>query len=347
VGQQVIAPPRSSVLDPHRIARFEDGAVILMDQTRLPAEVVEVRLETWQEVADAIRGMVVRGAPAIGIAAAYGVALAAARSDAGSVEVLREDVARACSGLAATRPTAVNLPWAVARMRECGLRHHADQDAMREALRAQAVSLHAAEVDRCRRIGGHGAELLRAGAQVLTHCNAGALATGGYGTALGVLRTAHRRDPSLHVWVDETRPLLQGARLTAWELREEGISATLITDSAAGWLMAQGKVDAVITGADRVARNGDVANKIGTYALSTLARAHNLPFYVAAPTSTIDAAIATGEDIPIEHRRPDELGPAVPDGFGVYNPAFDVTPAANISAIITEHGVRRPPYAFG
>ena len=161
-----------------------------------------------------------------------------------------------------------------------------------------------------------------------------------------MIRSAHRRDPSLHVWVDETRPLLQGARLTAWELREEGISATLITDSAAGWLMAQGKVDAVITGADRIARNGDAANKIGTYGLSLLARAHKLPFYVAAPTSTIDRAIATGEDIPIEHRRPDELGPAVPAGFGVYNPAFDVTPAANISAIITEHGVRRPPYRF-
>ena len=342
----MIAPPRSSALDPHRIARFEDDAVVLLDQTRLPGEAVEVRLHTWQEVAAAIRSMVVRGAPAIGIAAAYGVALAAARSRAESVEALREDVARASSGLVATRPTAVNLPWAMEQMRECASAPHRDADAMRAALRAQAESLHADEVERCRRIGGHGAELLRAGAQVLTHCNAGALATAGYGTALGVIRSAHRRDPSLHVWVDETRPLLQGARLTAWELREEGISATLITDSAAGWLMAQGKVDAVITGADRIARNGDAANKIGTYGLSLLARAHKLPFYVAAPTSTIDRAIATGEDIPIEHRRPDELGPAVPAGFGVYNPAFDVTPAANISAIITEHGVRRPPYRF-
>jgi len=305
-----------------------------------------MRLQTWQEVAAAIRSMVVRGAPAIGIAAAYGVALAAARSGAESVDGLREDVARACSGLAATRPTAVNLPWAMERMRECAEAPHPDARAMRAALRAQAGSLHADEVERCRRIGGHGAELLRAGAHVLTHCNAGALATAGYGTALGVIRAAHRRDPSLHVWVDETRPLLQGARLTAWELREEGISATLLTDSAAGWLMAQGKVDAVITGADRIARNGDAANKIGTYGLSLLARAHGLPFYVAAPTSTIDRAIATGEDIPIEHRRPDELGPSVPEGFGVYNPAFDVTPAANISAIITEHGVRRPPYRF-
>ena len=335
------------MLSPRRIARIDDHAVVLLDQTRLPAEVVEVRLATWQEVAEAIRGMVVRGAPAIGIAAAYGVALAAARSRAGSVEVLREDVARACTGLAAARPTAVNLPWAVARMRAVAARPYADPDAMRDALRAESQALHVEEVDRCRRIGGHGSELLRRGAQVLTHCNAGALATGGYGTALGVIRAAHRRDPSLHVWVDETRPLLQGGRLTAWELREEGIPATLVTDSAAGWLMAQGKVDAIITGADRIARNGDTANKIGTYALSALARIHNLPFYVAAPTSTIDPSITTGEEIAIEHRRPDELGPAVPEGFGVYNPAFDVTPAANISAIITEHGVRRPPYLFG
>jgi methylthioribose-1-phosphate isomerase len=343
----VIAAPRPDVLAPHRIARIEDGAVVLLDQTRLPAEVVEVRLATWQEVAEAIRGMVVRGAPAIGVAAAYGVALAAARSRAGSVEVLREDVARACTGLAAARPTAVNLPWAVERMQAVAARPYADPDAMRDALRAESQALHVEEVDRCRRIGGHGSELLRRGAQVLTHCNAGALATGGYGTALGVIRAAHRRDPSLHVWVDETRPLLQGGRLTAWELREEGISATLVTDSAAGWLMAQGKVDAIVTGADRIARNGDTANKIGTYALSALARVHNLPFYVAAPTSTIDAAISSGEGIAIEHRRPDELGPAVPEGFGVYNPAFDITPAANISAIITEHGVRRPPYLFG
>lgn len=342
----MIAPPRSFALRPHGIARFEDGAVVLLDQTQLPTAVVEVRLVTWQEVAEAIRTMVVRGAPAIGIAAAYGVVLAASRSRAGSVEVLREDVERACSGLVATRPTAVNLAWAVGCMRERAAEPYADPQSMRDALLVQAESLHADEVDRCRRIGGHGAELLRAGAQVLTHCNAGALATAGIGTALGVIRAAHRRDPSLHVWVDETRPLLQGARLTAWELREEGIPATLVTDSAAGWLMAQGKVDAVITGADRIARNGDVANKIGTYGLSVLARVHNLPFYVAAPTSTIDTTIATGEDIPIEHRRGDELGPSVPEGFGVYNPAFDITPAANISAIITEHGVRRPPYRF-
>ena len=195
------------------------------------------------------------------------------------------------------------------------------------------------------RIGDHGAELLRAGAQVLTHCNAGALATGGYGTALGVVRSAHRRDPHLHVWVDETRPLFQGARLTAWELQQEGIAATLITDSTAAWLMAQGKVDVVVTGADRIARNGDTANKIGTYGLSVLARAHGIPFYIAAPTSTIDPSTPTGAEIPIEHRAPNEvLGSHSAADVGVYNAAFDVTPAENISAIVTEDGVLRPPF---
>jgi methylthioribose-1-phosphate isomerase len=219
-------------------------------------------------------------------------------------------------------------------------------DDLRDALRTAAERMHAEEVERCVRIGEHGAGLLRAGAQVLTHCNAGALATGGFGPALGIIRAAHRRDPSLHVWVGETRPLMQGARLTAWELGRDGIAATIVTDSAAGWLMAEGKVDAGVTGADRIARNGDAANKIGTYGLSVLARAHGLPFYVAAPTSTIDAEVASGAGIAIEHRRGDEIADA-PDGVGVHNPAFDVTPAANISAIVTEVGVHRPPYEFG
>jgi len=274
------------------------------------------------------------------------MALAAARSTAGSVEVLREDVARAGTGLTAARPTAVNLPWAVARMGEEAARAHRDPAALREALRERAETIHADEVERCVRIGEHGAGLLRAGAQVLTHCNAGALATGGFGTALGIIRTAHRRDPSLHVWVDETRPLLQGARLTAWELQQEDIPATLITDSTAAWLMAERKVDAVVTGADRIARNGDTANKIGTYGLAVLARAHGLPFYVAAPTSTIDPAIECGRDISIEHRRADEVAAGAAGGVGVYNPAFDVTPAEFVSAIVTEHGVHRPPYLF-
>jgi methylthioribose-1-phosphate isomerase len=292
--------------------------------------------------------MAVRGAPAIGIAAAYAVAMAALRSPAGSLEGMRDDVERACVGLAGARPTAVNLAWAVDCMRETAAAPHAGPDELREALVERANAIHSDEVERCRRIGEHGAELLRAGAQVLTHCNAGALATGGYGTALGVIRSAHRRDPRLHVWVDETRPLLQGARLTAWELEQDGIPGTLLTDSSAAWLMAQGKVDAVITGADRIARNGDVANKIGTYGLAVAARAHAVPFYVAAPTSTIDAGAASGAEIPIEHRAPAEVaGAAAPDGYGVYNPAFDVTPADLISAIVTEYGVHRPPYRFG
>jgi methylthioribose-1-phosphate isomerase len=339
-------PVATDLLSPHAILRIEDDAVVMLDQRRLPQEVVELRLTTWQDVAEAIREMAVRGAPAIGVAAAYGMALAAARSTAGSIEVLREDVARAGAGLAAARPTAVNLPWAVARMGEEAARPHHDAAALREALRAKAEALHADEVDRCVRIGEHGAGLLRAGAQVLTHCNAGALATGGFGTALGVIRAAHRRDPGLHVWIDETRPLLQGARLTAWELLQENIPATLITDSTAAWLMAERKVDAVVTGADRIARNGDTANKIGTYGLAVLARTHGLPFYVAAPTSTIDPAVERGRDIPIEHRHADEVGAGAADGVGVYNPAFDVTPAEYVSAIVTEHGVHRPPYLF-
>ena len=338
-------PVATDILSPHAIVRLEDDAVVMLDQRRLPAEVVELRLTTWQQVADAIRDMAVRGAPAIGVAAAYGVALAAAKSSAGSVEVLREDVARAAAGLATARPTAVNLPWAVGRMVEEAARHRGPA-ALREALRDRAEAIHAEEVDRCVRIGEYGAGLLRAGAQVLTHCNAGALATGGFGTALGIIRTAHRRDPGLHVWVDETRPLLQGARLTAWELQQEQISATLVTDSTAAWLMAERKVDAVVTGADRIARNGDTANKIGTYGLAVLARAHGLPFYVAAPTSTIDTLIETGRDIPIEHRRGEEVAAGAADGVGVYNPAFDVTPAEFVSAIVTELGVHRPPYLF-
>jgi methylthioribose-1-phosphate isomerase len=339
-------PVATDILSPHAIVRLEDDAVVMLDQRRLPAETVALRLSTWQQVAEAIREMAVRGAPAIGVAAAYGVALAAAKSGAGSVEVLREDVARAGAGLAAARPTAVNLPWAVERMVEEAARAHRDPAALREALRERAEAIHAEEVERCVRIGEHGAGLLRAGAQVLTHCNAGALATGGFGTALGIIRTAHRRDPSLHVWVDETRPLLQGARLTAWELQQEEISATLITDSTAAWLMAERKVDAVVTGADRIARNGDTANKIGTYGLAVLARAHGLAFYIAAPTSTIDTAIESGRDIPIEHRRGEEVAAGAAEGVGVYNPAFDVTPAEYVSAIVTERGVHRPPYLF-
>jgi methylthioribose-1-phosphate isomerase len=334
-------------LAPERIERFEAGALVLLDQTRLPGEAVEVSLRRWPDVVEAIRSMVVRGAPAIGVAGAYGVAVAAHAAQ-GSLDEVRAEVERACDGLAAARPTAVNLAWAVERMRARARTAGGSVAELRDALVAAARELHREEVERCEAIGRHGAPLLPRGAQVLTHCNAGALATGGYGTALGVVRAAFAGDPGLHVWVDETRPLLQGARLTAWELERDGVPATLITDSMAAWLMAQGRVDAVVTGADRIARNGDTANKIGTYGLSVLARAHEVPFYVAAPTSTIDAAIPTGADIPIEHRDGDEVRAGrAPAAVGAYNPAFDVTPAANITAIVTEHGVERPPYSLG
>jgi len=325
-------------IQPEQIARLENGELVLLDQRLLPAERVEQRYARWQDIAEAIRTMVVRGAPAIGVAAAYGVAVAA-RSG-------RAELDAACPGLVAARPTAVNLPWAVGRMREVA--DAAPDGELIATLDAAAVALHAEEVERCHLIGDHGAALIPDGGAVLTHCNAGALATGGYGTALGVIRSAHSRDPSISVWVDETRPLLQGARLTAWELVEDGIPATLVTDSMAGWLMAQGRVQAVVTGADRVARNGDAANKIGTYALSVLAGAHAVPFYIAAPSSTIDATLASGAEIPIEHRDPSEVrGGQAEQGIDVYNPAFDVTPAENITAIVTEHGIHRPPYDLG
>jgi methylthioribose-1-phosphate isomerase len=325
-------------IQPEQIARLENGELVLLDQRLLPAERVEQRYARWQDIAEAIRTMVVRGAPAIGVAAAYGVAVAARSA--------RAELDAACPGLIAARPTAVNLPWAVGRMREVA---DATPDGeLIATLDAAAAALHTEEVERCHLIGDHGAALIPDGGAVLTHCNAGALATGGYGTALGVIRSAHSRDPSISVWVDETRPLLQGARLTAWELVEDGIPATLVTDSMAGWLMAQGRVQAVVTGADRVARNGDAANKIGTYALSVLAGAHAVPFYIAAPSSTIDAALASGAEIPIEHRDPSEVrGGQAEQGIDVYNPAFDVTPAENITAIVTEHGIHRPPYDLG
>jgi len=297
----------------------EDGpAVVLLDQRRLPDEVVEVRCATVAEVADAIRSMVVRGAPAIGIAAAYGLALAALRGD---------DLAEAERVLASSRPTAVNLPWALARMRE-------------EPTPARARALHEEEVDRCRRMAAHAAELFRPGTRALTHCNAGGLATGGYGSAVGALRAAAERGLLDRVLVDETRPLLQGARLTAWELERSGIPHAVIADSAAGSLMAHREVDLVVTGADRIAANGDTANKVGTYSLAVLAAHHGIPFYVVAPTSTLDRETPDGSGIPIEERDPAELTTRFP----ARNPAFDVTPAALIAAIVTEDGVHRAPY---
>jgi methylthioribose-1-phosphate isomerase len=307
-------------LDPEQIVRLEeDGpAVVLLDQRRLPDEVVDVRCATAADVADAIRDMVVRGAPAIGIAAAYGLALAALRGD---------DLAEAECVLASSRPTAVNLPWALARMRD-------------EPTPERARALHDQEVERCRRMAAHAAELFRPGTRALTHCNAGGLATGGYGSAVGALRAAAERGLLDRVLVDETRPLLQGARLTAWELERSAIPHAVIADSAAGSLMARGEVDLVVTGADRIAANGDTANKIGTYSLAVLAAHHGIPFYVVAPTSTLDPDTPDGSGIPIEERDPAELTTRFP----ARNPAFDVTPAALIAAIVTENGVHRAPY---
>lgn len=308
-------------LDPEQIVRLEeDGpAVVLLDQRRLPDEVVEVRCASAAEVAGAIRDMVVRGAPAIGVAAAYGLALASLRGD---------DLAEAERVLAGSRPTAVNLPWALARMRE-------------QPTPARARLLHEQEVERCRRMAAHAAELFRPGARALTHCNAGGLATGGYGSAVGALRAAAERGLLERVLVDETRPLLQGARLTAWELEQADIPHVVIADSAAGSLMARGEVDLVVTGADRIAANGDTANKIGTYSLAVLAAHHEIPFYVVAPSSTLDRETPDGAGIPIEERDPGE----VTSRFPARNPAFDVTPAGLIAAIVTEDGVHRPPYA--
>jgi methylthioribose-1-phosphate isomerase len=337
------------VLAPADVIRLEGDAVVMLDQTRLPGERVERRCTTVEELCAAIRELAIRGAPAIGIAAAMGMAHAAQTSNAADGAALRAELADASARLAASRPTAVNLGWALARCDEVIDAAPGMADDLREALAALARRIHDDEVARCHAMGAHGAELLPEAARVLTHCNAGGLATGGYGSALGVVRAAHARDPAIHVWVDETRPLLQGSRLTAWELAEDGIPHTLIADVAAGQLFARGLVDAVVFGADRIARNGDAANKIGSYTLSVLARAHGVPCYVVAPSSTIDHAIASGAEIPIEERARDEVaqvaGRAVaPAGTRVSNPAFDVTPAANITAIVTEAGVHRAPF---
>ena len=304
--------------------RFEDGALMILDQRALPAEELWLRCTDVEQVAEAIETLAVRGAPAIGVAAAYGAALAAAGG-------FDDAIAR----LARTRPTAVNLHWALERMREAGPEHALET--------AHAIAEREAEATRL--IAEHGASLFDEPARVITHCNAGALATGGVGTALGVVRAAHAAGRVKEVWVPETRPLLQGARLTAWELAQEGIPHRVVIDSSGGLLMSRGLVDAAVVGADRIAANGDVANKIGTYPLAALAARHGIPFYVAAPSSTIDPDVATGADIPIEERAPDEL--ASPGDPPAANWAFDVTPHDLVTAIVTEEGVFRPPYAFG
>jgi methylthioribose-1-phosphate isomerase len=332
--------------------RWDAGRLVLLDQTRLPTEERDVACARWQDVADAIKTLVVRGAPAIGVAAAFGIALAARQSAATDADGLITDLEAASKGLGATRPTAVNLFWALDRMRRAAVSARtAPVGEIRARLEDEAKAILAEDIAANRAMGAHGAALVPAGARLLTHCNAGALATAGYGTALGVVRAAHEQGKIALVWVDETRPVMQGSRLTAWEMVKEGIPHRLISDVAAASAMRQGQVDLVVTGADRIARNGDTANKIGTYGVAVLARHHGIPFYVAAPWSTIDSSVESGTAIVIEERDAAEVrGVAgrqtAPSESPVWNPAFDVTPAELIAAIITERGVHRPPYDF-
>ncbi len=327
-----------------RTIDWRGDALVLLDQRVLPVDETYLTCADWRAVADAIKQMVVRGAPAIGITAAYGVVLAAreAGDDAGP-----EALAPAFEGLAATRPTAVNLFWALDRMKARAAAGRGP--ALTAALEDEARRIHDEDRAMCRAMGDHGAALLPDGARVLTHCNTGALATGGDGTALAVVRSGWRQGKVKLVYADETRPFLQGARLTAWELHRDAIPVRVITDNMAGHLMQLGQVDAVVVGTDRVAANGDVTNKIGTYAVAVLCHHHGIPFYVAGPTSTIDLATPTGADVPIEQRPAREVTHVgdrrlVPEGVAVENPAFDVTPAALVTAIITERGVARAPY---
>ncbi len=323
--------------------RWTGDALELLDQRRLPVDEVWVACRDWRAVAEAIVEMVVRGAPAIGITAAYGVVLAARAAGPGATLA---DLEPALAGLAATRPTAVNLFWALDRMRARG----AVSASLADDLEAEATAIHDEDRRMCSAMGDHGAALLPDAARVLTHCNTGALATGGDGTALAVIRSAWRQGRVARIYADETRPFLQGSRLTAWELQRDGIPTRVITDSMAAHLMQRGEIDAVVVGTDRVAANGDVANKIGTYGVAVLCAHHGLPFYVVGPTSTIDLGTASGADIPIERRPAREVTHVgerrvVPEGVEVENPAFDVTPAALVTAIVTEQGVARPPYA--
>ena len=325
----------------------------LIDQRRLPGEFVTLLVRDTQQLHEAIRTLAVRGAPAIGVAAAYGPVLALQSLGAGATTVDGlKAIVEACDFLATSRPTAVNLFWALDRIRHKAQKvcHHPQTSlgGLHEAILAEANAIAAEDIEMCRAIGRHGEALIRSDAGVLTHCNAGALATAGQGTALSLMFEAHKKGRSFKVYADETRPLLQGARLTAWELKQAGIDVTVICDNMAGWLMKEGKIDLVITGADRIAANGDAANKIGTYSLSVLAKQHKIPFYIAAPSSTFDLRIASGAEIPIEQRGCNEVTrfggiATAPEGVSVYNPAFDVTDAQNITAIITEKGVVKNP----
>jgi methylthioribose-1-phosphate isomerase len=329
---------------------WKKDRVRLLDQRKLPNEVRYLDCRDSSAVADAIRTMAIRGAPAIGVAAAMGIALAAKKITSGRPEVFRQKIERVCQEMRQTRPTAVNLFWAVDRMKKVlDQGSFLEVQAIVKRLEEEALRICKEDVEINRRIGEKGKPLIQEGAGVLTHCNAGALATAGYGTAVGVIQSAWNEGKRFHVFADETRPLLQGARLTAWELVQAKIPVTVLTDNMAGWLMKKGKVDLVVVGADRIARNGDTANKIGTYGLAVLAKWHQIPFYVAAPTSTLDLSLDSGKDIPIEERAPEEVthfqGKRItPKGAGVFNPAFDVTPHTLIEAIITEKGVIRKPF---
>ena len=329
---------------------WTDAGVRFLDQTKLPTEETYVTCQTCQQVADVIRNMVVRGAPAIGVAAAMGIALGVNTSKAETVGELKQEFDRACEAIRQTRPTAVNLFWAIRRMQEKFERLRVRPiPQIKQALIEEARRMHAEDIAANQAMGRHGATLMPASGGVLTHCNAGALATCGYGTALGVIRAAVEQGKKIHVYADETRPFLQGSRLTAWELKKDGIPTTVISDNMAGAMMNQGKIGAIVVGADRIAANGDVANKIGTYSVAVLAKEHGIPFYVAAPFSTIDLETPDGSKIPIEQRNAREVThiagkQMVPDGVEVENPAFDVTPAKYVSAIITERGIARAPY---
>jgi len=330
---------------------WTDNGVRFIDQTKLPTEETYVNCTTYQEVADVIRNMVVRGAPAIGVAAGMGVALGVKNSNAENIIDLKRDLDQICDVIGKTRPTAVNLFWAIRSMQQKfeTLREHPVPQ-IKLAIVEEAVRMHAEDIAINQAMGKHGAALMPATGGVLTHCNAGALATAGYGTALGVIRAAVEQGKKIHVYADETRPFLQGSRLTAWELVKDGIPTTVISDNMSGAMMRQGKIGAVIVGADRIAANGDVANKIGTYTVAVLAKEHGIPFYVAAPISTVDLDTPDGDKIPIEQRNPAEVTTIAgrlmtPKGVTIENPAFDVTPAKYVAAIVTERGIARTPYA--
>jgi methylthioribose-1-phosphate isomerase len=331
---------------------WKDDAVVMIDQRKLPSAEIYVTCKTAAEVAKAIKTMVIRGAPAIGVAAAMGIALGMRRSTATGTKQFTTEFQRTCELMAGTRPTAVNLFWAIERMKHVfadAAQGGCSVDEIKKRLEAEARRIHDDDVESCRAMGAHGAALVPQDARILTHCNAGALATAGYGTALGVIRAAAEQGKKVAVLADETRPFLQGARLTAWELLKDGIDTTVITDNMAGAMMRLGNVDLVVVGADRIAANGDVANKIGTYAVAVLAKEHGIPFYVAAPISTVDLATSDGSKIPIEERSDKEVthvgaSRVTPEGVRIRNPAFDVTPHKYVTAIITERGIARAPY---